>query len=226
MATNFPASVDTLTNPVSTDSLNTPSHSAQHANSNDAIEAIETYLLTGAGSNDYARIIPTSATNATIASNGAVTVGTTVSSFTINGAFNSTYDDYKIIWVGGKSSDSGGVMLRMTIGSLNTGYYMVLLYQSLGDGVANSSYNDNYAFFEMGIVGGTASRFEIQLFGVNAGNGKFGNAQWTSYGAGLSIGGTTQMWNTSNGTTQTSFTFTPASGTFTGGQLYIYGLRK
>ena len=45
MATNFPTSVDVLTNPVSNDSLNSPSHSAQHANANDAIEAIEGYLL-------------------------------------------------------------------------------------------------------------------------------------------------------------------------------------
>jgi hypothetical protein len=44
MATNFPTSVDALTNPVSNDSLNSPSHSAQHANANDAIEAIETYM--------------------------------------------------------------------------------------------------------------------------------------------------------------------------------------
>jgi len=45
MATNFPTSVDSLVNPVSNDSLNSPSHSAQHANANDAIEAIETSLL-------------------------------------------------------------------------------------------------------------------------------------------------------------------------------------
>ena len=42
MATNFPASLDGLTNPSSGDTLNAPSHSAQHANSNDAIEALQT----------------------------------------------------------------------------------------------------------------------------------------------------------------------------------------
>ena len=41
MATNFPASLDSLTNPTSSDSLNSPSHSAQHANSNDAVEALQ-----------------------------------------------------------------------------------------------------------------------------------------------------------------------------------------
>jgi hypothetical protein len=41
MSTNFPTSLDSLTNPTGTDPLSSPSHSAQHANANDAIEAIE-----------------------------------------------------------------------------------------------------------------------------------------------------------------------------------------
>ena len=45
MATNFPTSVDTLVNPTPTDSLNAPAHSTQHTNANDAIEAMQAYLL-------------------------------------------------------------------------------------------------------------------------------------------------------------------------------------
>lgn len=41
MATNFPTSLDSLTNPATTDQLSSPSHAAQHANANDAIEALE-----------------------------------------------------------------------------------------------------------------------------------------------------------------------------------------
>ena len=41
MATSFPTSLDALTNPASGDTLNAPSHSTQHANSNDAIEALQ-----------------------------------------------------------------------------------------------------------------------------------------------------------------------------------------
>jgi len=41
VATNFPSSLDTLTNPTSGDSLNSPSHSGQHADANDAIEALQ-----------------------------------------------------------------------------------------------------------------------------------------------------------------------------------------
>lgn len=41
MATNFPAGLDTFTNPVGTDTLATPSHSSQHADINDAVEALQ-----------------------------------------------------------------------------------------------------------------------------------------------------------------------------------------
>jgi len=41
MATNYPTGLDNLANPASTDELDTPSHSQQHANANDAIEALE-----------------------------------------------------------------------------------------------------------------------------------------------------------------------------------------
>lgn len=48
MPTNFPTSVDAFTNPISNDSLNSPSHSLQHANANDAIEAIEAAIISPA----------------------------------------------------------------------------------------------------------------------------------------------------------------------------------
>jgi hypothetical protein len=41
MATNFPTSLDSLTNPATSDQLSSPSHAAQHANANDAIEQLE-----------------------------------------------------------------------------------------------------------------------------------------------------------------------------------------
>lgn len=43
MATGFPTSLDNLTNPTSTDTLDsvTVPHASQHANANDAIEALQ-----------------------------------------------------------------------------------------------------------------------------------------------------------------------------------------
>lgn len=42
MTTNFPTAIDALSNPSSGSILNSPSHSGQHSNANDAIEALET----------------------------------------------------------------------------------------------------------------------------------------------------------------------------------------
>lgn len=57
MSTNFPTSLDALTNPTGTDNLDSPDHAAQHANANDAIEALEAKVgVDGsavAGSLDY-----------------------------------------------------------------------------------------------------------------------------------------------------------------------------
>lgn len=46
MATNYPASLDNLVNPTASDTLNsnTVPHHLQHANANDAIEALQTVL--------------------------------------------------------------------------------------------------------------------------------------------------------------------------------------
>lgn len=41
MSTNFPSSLDSLSNPTGTNSQQTISHSSQHANANDAIEALQ-----------------------------------------------------------------------------------------------------------------------------------------------------------------------------------------
>lgn len=44
MASNYPGSLDSFTNPAGTDALTSPAHAAQHADANDAIEAIESTL--------------------------------------------------------------------------------------------------------------------------------------------------------------------------------------
>ncbi len=41
MATSYPASLDSFTNPTAVDTLDSPPHDTQHADANDAIEALE-----------------------------------------------------------------------------------------------------------------------------------------------------------------------------------------
>ena len=47
MATNYPGSLDAFVNPASGNTLDSPSHSLQHSDINDAVEAIETKLGVG-----------------------------------------------------------------------------------------------------------------------------------------------------------------------------------
>ncbi len=50
MAINFPLSLDSLSNPSSGNKLDNPSHSSQHGDANDILEALETKLGIGASS--------------------------------------------------------------------------------------------------------------------------------------------------------------------------------
>ena len=110
MPTNFPTSVDNFTNPTANDSLNLPSHSTQHANANDAIEAVETTLF--AGGINYTGLVHINTTTLSAAS-----------TVTFTNVFSSTYDNYRLVWNGvGAASHS----MRITFGSTAAGYYSQL----------------------------------------------------------------------------------------------------
>jgi hypothetical protein len=100
MATNYPTALDNLTNPVSNDSLNSPSHSAQHANANDAIEAIEAKL--GVGNANQVGLYHI--TTATI---------TGASSVSIDNCFSATYDSYRIICTAKSTGSTSDVTMKL-----------------------------------------------------------------------------------------------------------------
>lgn len=104
MAINYPTSLDTLTNPTSTDKVSTVDHATQHANVNDAIEALEAkvgadssavttshdYKLSGVTGSDKASSLAGSETltNKTLTSpavNGGTITGTTLAGSTGTG---------------------------------------------------------------------------------------------------------------------------------------------
>jgi hypothetical protein len=110
MPTNFPTSVDNFTNPTANDSLNLPSHSTQHANANDAIEAIETTLFAGGINYTGLVLLATAAPSASTA-------------IQFDNAFNSTYLNYKIVWNLTMASSNDLFFKYRTSGSdLSTGY--------------------------------------------------------------------------------------------------------
>jgi hypothetical protein len=229
MATNFPTSVDVLTNPVSNDSLNSPSHSAQHANANDAIEAIETYLLpNGAGNSGLIKIIPTSATNATIGANGDMTISSAVSSVTVTGAFSATYAGYKVVLVNSTLSIAGATFhWQLASGGVQSSV-------SYSYGIAAMDYAANAFRYERGqntsqivcgysvTAGGTVSTTFDLLNPFAAKDTHFIGINYvgTSTGYGGMGAGIHQV-----GTSYDGFRISSSSGTITGGTIQIYGYK-
>lgn len=143
MASNYPTSLDNFTNPTSNDSLNSPSHSLQHANINDAVEAIEAklgigaspagsatsgYVLTaGTGGTTTWSALPASAgliqvvpTSVTKGASGSASVSTGgavtfsgTESIALNGCFTSTYDYYRVLCTITASSTEDNLNVRL-----------------------------------------------------------------------------------------------------------------
>jgi hypothetical protein len=125
VAINFPTSLDNFTNPVSGNTLDSPSHSLQHSDINDAVEAMQRKVgvgtavagsasagqvltISAAGTSTWStlpasgglvQVVPTSVAvgsgSGSVDANGAVTF-TGASSISLNGCFTSTYDNYRV----------------------------------------------------------------------------------------------------------------------------------
>ena len=165
-------------------------------------------------------------TNTYLANGGLVyiksqTVGSAVTSVTVNDAFSATYDAYKIVYTGGAASATA--VLQMTLSTTATGYYYVLLYASFGVNTPLADTGSNTTrFLYVGQTGASGNGAEITVINpflakttyvkseVFAGSGTY---------AGLMSG------TLSNTTSYTSFVLSPNSGTITGGTITVYGYR-
>jgi hypothetical protein len=148
----------------------------------------------------------------------AQTIGSAVSSVTVNGAFSSTYENYKITVSGGVASTFIG--LRLTLGATASDYYSGGVDMTTA-GATSGIGQSNTAFWNFG--GGT----------VNALNGQAEilqpfAAKTTTYYSDHAFNATGSSGSLSRGflnntTSYTAFTLTPSSGTITGGTIRVYG---
>jgi len=151
------------------------------------------------------------------------TIGTTVSSVTVTGAFSTTYDAYKIILSGGVGSASHNLALQL--GATVTGYYAGYITSSYAAGTITGDKDNNAASFTL--VGyGTANVLNLNLDLQNPFTAKNTTFQTfnslTATGAGSRLG-TGYLANT---TSYTDFTLTPSTGTLTGGTIRVYGYKN
>lgn len=113
MSINFPTSLDSLSNPASGNPLNSPSHSLQHSNANDAIEALEAKVGANSSavttSHDY-KLSGVTGTDKAVSKTGSETLtNKTLTSPVINLGTNATGDMYY--------RDTGGSFQRLPIGT-------------------------------------------------------------------------------------------------------------
>jgi hypothetical protein len=162
---------------------------------------------------------------AATASDGVVTVGTANATVTVNNAFSSQFDYYKIIYSGG--SGSGTNRMDLQLGSTVTGYVWGLVlgrYDNVGSLSGGSTNDVNWK--NVGFTEPDGNLCEIELSNPFL-TKKTGirSQHWDSrFGGGTGFG--TLGGHLRNTTSYTGFTFSLISGTFTGGQIRVYGYAK
>jgi hypothetical protein len=164
-------------------------------------------------------VVPTGATNGTVSANGAVTIGSAVTSVTVNGAFSSTYDNYKIILTGGVAS--GVTDILMSLGGITTGYNSRLLYGSFvntSNNVANSQNGTAWIWVGGGNTANLSLNMELQNPFLS--KPKWATNTFIKFDNG-DVGSTISFNNST--ASATSFSIAPGSGTLTGGTIRIYG---
>ena len=154
------------------------------------------------------------------------TVGTGVASVTVTGAFSSDFNSYKIIYEGGKTSASATSLQLQFGGITGASYYSNGMQQVATSATVVTTSNPALVAWILGYTGNQIMRFELDFSNPNAvGLGKIGNTKYASYDNAASYGGTVAHQLITTAST-TSFTFTPTTGTLTGGTIRIYGYRN
>lgn len=151
------------------------------------------------------------------------TIGSGVSSVTVSDVFSADYENYRIIVSGGVGSTNS--TLRLTIGAANTAYYWAAYVSAAYSGgslsAQQSANSTNFDF--AGQFSTDSIRSDIELNQPFLTKNTFYRSSWIN----PATGGTqaTAAGYLNNSTSYTAFTLTCASGTLTGGTVYVYGYR-
>lgn len=215
MASGFPGSIDSFTNPLTTSPLNSPSHAGQHQDLNDAVNKIETYM-------GLVKVIPTSVTGGTLAANGTITIGNTVSSVVVGGAFSALYTNYRLVVEINNQSADGYVRIQF---NNQTGAF----YYDLASEMSWTTATVTAVASAVGTTGRIArytsalGRVYVagDIMGPNITARTFYQGQATAPG---------YFWTSAvqeaSDTSHTGFTLSPSTGTWTGGTIRVYGYRN
>jgi hypothetical protein len=153
----------------------------------------------------------------------AQAIGTAVASFTVTSAFSSTYDEYLVLVEFGTTS--AGANAGLTLGANASYRGNAIVMADTGTTVTGANYNTSTSMF-VGYVatdGGASQIFisnpnKAKKTVVKATNTGFITTQANNLLAG-------NYYDTAT-TAHTAFTITASTGTFTGGNVRVYGYQK
>lgn len=171
-------------------------------------------------------VLTASDTNTYLANSGLVfvksqTVGSAVASVTVSAAFDSTYDDYRIIYTNGTASATCDI--RLQLGTTNTSYYGFLIYGNYGAAtVLGANTNAGTLFPHCGGADSNYCFLAVDVYSPNLARGTMLTTISNLSGVNFGMFGGRQA----SATQFTAFTISPSSGTLTGGQITVYGVRK
>jgi hypothetical protein len=167
--------------------------------------------------------LPASDINTYLTNSGLVyvtsaTIGTAVSSVAVANAFNSTYDNYKIVASGGAGNTAQAITMILTGSTAN--YYQFLAYVNYATaGQTLASVNNGASWGFIGENSTNSTVINIDVINPNLAKYTYFNGAYTGSVAGT-IGGYHGV-----ATAYTGFTLTVA-GNMTGGTITVYGYRK
>jgi hypothetical protein len=162
-------------------------------------------------------------TNTYLANSGLVyvtsaTIGTSVSSVAVANAFNSTFDNYKIVASGGTGNTAQAIAMILTGSTAN--YYQFLSYVNYATaGQTLASVNNGANWSYVGETSTNSTVINIDVINPNLAKYTYFNGSYTGTVAGT-IGGYHGV-----ATAYTGFTLSVA-GNMTGGTITVYGYRK
>jgi hypothetical protein len=163
MASSFPGAIDSFTDPLSGSPLNSPSHSAQHADLNDAVEKIETYALA----------LPKGVagrTSATVGTAFVANTALTVLSLSITVNAGRRYQIFGKLAVQYSTSATVGAALYVTANAVDRSLYYQTAAVAAFFNIGINGFT-TYTAAEMGVTSGSASRtIDLKFKSGGAGN--------------------------------------------------------
>jgi hypothetical protein len=181
-------------------------------------------IPSGYTSSQVVQAVPTGINSALVLIS-STTIGTTVSSVTVSNAFSATYQNYKIIMSGGVSS--ANTYIGMTLGATATGYYMGMARTNYTTGDASvtgkgANNQAQWTYVVSAYTGGGGGIIELQSPFATT------NTMMQCFSAAPQVGSSAHSGGgfLNNSTSYTAFTFTPSSGTLTGGTIKVYGYQN